>query len=165
MQTFRRFLVLCLLLFWQGGFTFYTAVVIPVGAQVLESHRKQAVITRGVVTYLNLSGVAALPVMAWDLLAEKDLHLRRRRWRWGLWLAQLLTLGLLFWLQTVLNAHFPAAGGELAEPGAFHLIHRIYVWINTVQWLGSLGFLLLSLRAWTEKEHTPLPITTTQGVA
>ena len=35
MPTFRRFLLLCVLLFWQGGFTFYTAVVIPVGAHVL----------------------------------------------------------------------------------------------------------------------------------
>jgi len=164
MRTFRRFLLLCVLLFWQGGFTFYTAVVIPVGAHALGSHRQQALITREVATYLNIAGAATLPVMFWDVWAEKDPQSRRRRWRWGFWLAQLLTLGFLFWLQAVLNAQFPPAGGAITLPAAFRLNHRVYVWVNTVQWACSLGFLLLSLRAWTQKEHTPLPIATTQVI-
>ena len=35
MTTLRRFLGLCALLFWQGGFTFYAAVVVPIAGQVL----------------------------------------------------------------------------------------------------------------------------------
>jgi hypothetical protein len=165
MATFRRSLLLCLLLFWQGGFTFYTGVVIPVGAHVLGSHRRQAAVTREVVPYLNLAGVATLPVLAWDVLAEKDPSRRRRRWRWGLWLAQLLTLALLYWLLPVLNAQAGSDGQELVDPATFRFTHRLYVWVNTLQWACSLAFLVLSLRAWGEKEHTPLSTATTQPVA
>ena len=50
----RRFLVLAALMFWQGGFTFYAAVVIKVGQDVLGSHRRQGFVTRRVAQYLNL---------------------------------------------------------------------------------------------------------------
>ena len=38
----RRFLSLCALLFWQGGFLFYAAVVIPVAGRVLEGQAPSA---------------------------------------------------------------------------------------------------------------------------
>jgi hypothetical protein len=37
----RRFLVLAAVMFWQGGFTFYEAVVVPVGSEILGSHQDQ----------------------------------------------------------------------------------------------------------------------------
>jgi hypothetical protein len=33
----RRFLLLTALVFWQGGFTFYGAVVVPIGSEILGS--------------------------------------------------------------------------------------------------------------------------------
>jgi hypothetical protein len=36
----RRLLLLLALMFWQGGFMFYGAVVVPVGAEALGSHRE-----------------------------------------------------------------------------------------------------------------------------
>ena len=35
MITLRRYLCVCALMFWQGGFTFYAAVVIPIAGAVL----------------------------------------------------------------------------------------------------------------------------------
>src|SRR5271156_6553534 len=66
MTLVRRFMVLALLMFWLGGFTFYASVVVPVGADVLGSHLRQGMITRHVAWYMNLSGIAALAVFAWD---------------------------------------------------------------------------------------------------
>ena len=54
MTILRRFLVLIALFFWQGGFTFYAAVVVPVGQQVLHSHLRQGFVTQQVTNYLNL---------------------------------------------------------------------------------------------------------------
>src|SRR5437660_1623910 len=75
----RRFLVLAALMFWQGGFTFYAGVVVPVGREVLGSDRDQGFITRQVTEYLNLAGGIAVAVLAWDVMAAADPS-RPRRW-------------------------------------------------------------------------------------
>src|SRR5947209_1507439 len=78
-KVLRRFIVLAALMFWQGGFTFYAAVVVPVGQSVLGSHRRQGMITRVVTDYLNLTGAAALVPLAWDAAVAAG-GLRRGRW-------------------------------------------------------------------------------------
>ena len=47
-RALRRFIVLVALCFWQGGFTFYAGVVVPVGTDVLGSSLKQGFVTRRV---------------------------------------------------------------------------------------------------------------------
>ena len=54
MTILRRFLVLIALFFWQGGFTFYAAVVVPVGQQVLHSHLRQGFVTQSGGTAVDL---------------------------------------------------------------------------------------------------------------
>src|SRR5947209_2556962 len=94
----RRLLVLAALMFWQGGFTFYGAVVIPIGSRILRSHMEQGVITRSVTDYLNAAGAAVLLLWAWDIFSAGDTARWRRRLRWTLWLLLLLTLTILIWL-------------------------------------------------------------------
>ena len=78
----RRYLVLAALLFWQGGFTFYAVVVVPVGQEVLGSHKEQGFITREVTKYLNWAGAIALVPLAWDLAATRERTVLTRRLRW-----------------------------------------------------------------------------------
>src|SRR5579884_592805 len=90
----RRYLTLIALSFWQGGFTFYAAVVVPIGQQVF-GHLRQGFLTRQVTVYLNLIGAVALLVLLWDLLFARD-PARWRRWsRWLLWAGM---TGMLGWL-------------------------------------------------------------------
>jgi uncharacterized protein (TIGR03067 family) len=47
MVVFRRWLVLVMLMFWQGGFMFYGAVVVPVGSNTQDSAQKDVMMFQG----------------------------------------------------------------------------------------------------------------------
>jgi hypothetical protein len=151
----RRFLVLAALFFWQGGFTFYAAVVVPVAQHVL-GHRRQGFVTREVTDYLNLAGLAALVLLAWDLLVPADPSGARWWTRRLLWLAMLLTLLALFWLHPRMDSLLQVRGGIVLDPEEFRPLHRIYLWISTVQWACALLYLLLTLRFWREMDRMGL---------
>src|SRR5262245_57695340 len=65
--TLRRFLVLFALLFWQGGFLFYSAVVIPVGRSELPNPAMQSLVTMPATRYLNFIGGVALVLLVLDV--------------------------------------------------------------------------------------------------
>jgi hypothetical protein len=154
MLTLRRFLVLGALLFWQGGFTFYAAVVVPVGRSVLAKELdKQGRITGRVTNYLNLAGGVALGLLLPDLLSDGDPAKRRRWGRWLLWLAMLLALGALLWFHVLLDRMFPAP--EPGEHPGFRPLHRLYLWVSTGQWACAVLYLLLTLRAWHAEDAVP----------
>jgi len=67
MTVLRRLVLVLALMFWQGGFTFYASVVVPVGSDFLGSHVDQGWITRSVTNYLNLSGAVALALWFVDI--------------------------------------------------------------------------------------------------
>jgi hypothetical protein len=71
MTLVRRWLLLWALMFWQGGFTSYGGVVVPVGSAVLGSEQEPGFITRSVTNYLNLAGAVALAVWGWDLMTMR----------------------------------------------------------------------------------------------
>jgi hypothetical protein len=153
MVILRRFLVLLALFFWQGGFTFYAAVVVPVGQQVLHSHLRQGFITQQVTNYLNLSGAVALMPLAWEVAASRDPS-TRRRWLQGLlWLLMLLALAALALLHGDLDRFLVARGRINLDPEAFRPRHRVYLWVSTVQWVFGLTYLLLTLYVWRAEDR------------
>jgi Na+-driven multidrug efflux pump len=145
----QRYTVLAALLFWQGGFTFYASVVVPVGQQVLASHRRQGAITRKVTNYLNLAGAVALVPLAGDLVATRDPSARRRRLRWWTWFGMLLTLAGLVGLHMRLDELLTeSSGASPFDDDSFHTAHRFYLWVSTVQWMCALVYAGLTLQAW-----------------
>jgi hypothetical protein len=150
----RRFLVLAALMFWQGGFTFYAAVVVPVGRQVIGT--RQSDVTRSVTAYLNLAGAAALLPLAWDVTRCRDRTPRRRYLRWATWLGMALTLGALLWLHRLMVGQL-RLGVSPAEP-PFHNLHRLYLWVSTAQWACGLFYAGATLLAWrAEDRSVPSP--------
>src|SRR5947209_19521490 len=85
MVVVRGFLLLWLLMFWLGGFTFYAAVVVPIGTEVLGSAADQGWITRRVTPWLNVAGAVALAGWAWDIAADPSATRLRQYLRWLLW--------------------------------------------------------------------------------
>jgi hypothetical protein len=148
----RRFLVLIALMFWQGGFTFYASVVVPVGQDVLGSHLSQGFITRQVTRYLNLSGAVALLVLALDLAAARETAWVRRL-RWLLWLGMVAALVVLVWMHPRMDQLLDADTQTIFDYGAFTPMHRVYLWVSTVQWGFGLAYAWLTLRAWREADR------------
>jgi Na+-driven multidrug efflux pump len=153
LMLFRRLLVLAALMFWQGGFTFYAAVVVPVGQEELGSHLQQGFITRQVTNYLNLSGAAALMLLAWDVWASRDGDRARRYLRWAAWVGMLVSLIALVTLHRQLEQLLDMELRELVDPKAFRTGHRWYLWLSTVQWALGLTYVVCTLAAWRAEDQ------------
>ena len=150
MVLIRRFLVLAVLFFWQGGFTFYASVVVPVAQHEL-GHRRQGFVTRQVTVYLNIAGAVALSVLLGDLLTAS--HTAWRRGRWFLWAGMLVCLLVLFWLHGRLDESLVVEGRLLRDAEVFRSRHRLYLWISTVQWVFGLLYLVLALVSWRVEDR------------
>jgi hypothetical protein len=164
MILLRRFLVLAALFFWQGGFTFYASVVVPVGQHVF-GHLRQGFVTRQVTVYLNLAAAVALAFLLWDLLASRDASVMRRRSCWLLWLGMLLTLGMLYWLHGRLDELLVPKGWLIREPEEFRPQHRLYLWISSVQWSFAWLYMLLTLAAWRRRDWDAAQAASPHGLA
>jgi hypothetical protein len=148
MRTLRRFLALAALFFWQGGFTFYSSVVVPLGQRPeFLGPRHQGFLTREVTNYLNLAGLVALPLLAWELAAGRDPGRARKGIRWGLWAVLAATLAGLYLLHGWLDGMMDPGSLEV-DSRSFRPLHRLYLWVSTVQWGAAVGYLVLSLGAW-----------------
>lgn len=151
MLLFRRFLVLIALSFWQGGFTFYAGVVVPVGQEVFGDLR-QGFLTRQVTVYMNIAGAVVLLLLIWDLLAARDPS-RRRQWgRYLLWAVMVLALVGLGLLHGRLDELLVRKGFLNRDPELFRPRHRLYLWISTVQWACGLLYLFLTLITWRKED-------------
>jgi hypothetical protein len=147
----RRFLVLIALMFWQGGFTFYAAVVVPIGQDVAKS--TQPFITRQVAQAINLSGAAALLVLALDLVGAARETAWAHRVRWLTWLGMVAALVLLVWLHPHIDRYMDLESQEILDRKALRPWHRTYLWVSTVQWGFGLVYAWLTLRAWHQADR------------
>jgi hypothetical protein len=145
-------LVLVTLMFWQGGFTFYGAVVVPVGSDILGSHAAQGWITRSVTNYLNAAGVVALLVWSWDLLAQSPRSPWGRRLAGALWAGLVLTLGLQIWLHLRLDDLLDGESLRIRDRVPFHTLHRWYLIVSTLQWASALLLLAGTLHRWRSRD-------------
>jgi hypothetical protein len=147
----RRFLVLAALLFWQGGFIFYTAVVVPIGTDELGA-LQQGFITRRVTHQLNLAGAVALVVFALDLPPAGPSSLRRFA-RSVFWLGMVVAQAALFHQHAYLDSLLRPAEMTVIDPSAFRPAHRVYLWISTAQWALAVAFALLTVAAWRAQDR------------
>jgi hypothetical protein len=149
----RRFLVLAALLFWQGGFVFYAAVVVPIGQEVLTSGTTQGFITRRVSNWLNFAGAVALVPLLADALARGCQSRRRTRLRLAVWGGLAITLALLVWLHPRVDAFLDADLHIIEDFKGFRPWHRWYLWISTVQWALGVAYMALMLWAWRDEDR------------
>ena len=152
MTVLRRLLLLVTLMFWQGGFMFYGAVVVPVGSEVLGSHLEQGFITRSVTNYLNMAGAVALAAWGWDVATERGSTQRKRRLRWFLWSLLVLMLCSLAWLHLRLEELLDVEAFRILDRPRYRTLHQWYLIVSTVQWAGAVLMAALTIRAWRDAD-------------
>jgi hypothetical protein len=153
MGLLRRLLVLAALVFWQGGATFYAFVVVPSARAVLRPPWQQAFVTRQVTGVLNAAAAAALVLFVWDVAATRDPSRPRRLWRWGSCVLQAVTLAVLVWLHSRLAAHIDTEGFRIVDADGVRPVHRAYLGVAAVQWVGVVIYVGLTLAAWRAQDE------------
>jgi len=148
MMLVRRICLMIAIMFWQGGFMFYGAVVVPVGSEVLGSHQAQGFVTRTVTNYLNIAGAVAVVVWMWDILYATNNTVARQRLTWALWLVLLFTLGLLVWLHVVMDQYLDIESQMILDRSRLRYLHAWYLSISTLQWATSLLLVAQTLVNW-----------------
>lgn len=149
MTLIRRFLTLVAFAFWQGGFTFYTAVAVPIGTDVLGSPAAQGMITRRVAFWINVTGAIALVVLTADTVMTRQLRVPR------VVCLLLMAFGLiaLFILHQRLDSMMDANAGTVLDRRTFRHWHRVYLWISTGEWMVGVVWLALTPLAWRRADR------------
>jgi hypothetical protein len=141
-----RFFGLLSLMIWVGGFTFYSAGVIPVLHEAMPS-RDAGRITQHTTNRLNLVG--GVTVLIWLILIDVERRIGPARLRKA---RALLLLTTVFLLAALAKLHLlmdeRLANDQMA---GFYPWHRAYLIVSTAQWFVNLGLLGFSLRIWEEK--------------
>jgi len=150
----RRCLALWALIFWQGGFLFYASAVVPTAQREI-GHFQQGLITRHVTVWINNAGALSLALLAFDAILSPDRRTGRRGLLWSTWFAMTLCQIALFLLHPRLDALLDAETWS-TEPG-FRRLHRVYLWLHTVQWGLALVFTPLWLAAWRAHDRREVP--------
>ena len=132
-RTFGHWITLIVFAVWFGGFTFYAAVVVPLGSDVVGSVA-QGFITQRVTHWLNALGAVSLALLAWEITTLS----RSRRLAWWSWAALGVTwLGLLV-AHGLLDRRLDTATFSVENPQEFYRLHQVYLWLSVIQWLACL---------------------------
>lgn len=137
-QLLRTLLVWGLAL-WLGGFTFYSAAVIPILHDELGSPTDTGFVTQRVTDVLNVIGIVVVLLGCAGAVAE-------RRWSRGrragtlpailLLVASSICLAGLLVLHRVMDRALEAGSSP-----HFYTLHRAYLWLSVVQWAANLGLM------------------------
>ena len=131
-----RVALLLVFAIWWGGFTFYASIVVPVGSETLGSSRTQGFITQEVTHWLNIAAALTIFLLAMDLWLNRGSRKTR-----NLLLEVALAIGLSLCLVTLAFLHpqldelITVSGETISDEAKFYRIHRIYLWVSTVQWV------------------------------
>jgi hypothetical protein len=140
MRIASRVVVALLFAIWWGGFTFYAAVVVPIGQRVLGSATAQGFVTQPVSDRINLLGSIVIVVLGWNLVsARRAASPRVRR-------VLVISWVVLAIAQVVLVVLHPRLDGMLdmttrsiaADHSVFYATHRVYLLVATAQWLAAI---------------------------
>jgi hypothetical protein len=132
----RQFVVIAAIAFWLGGFTFYSGVAIPMGVEVLGTHRRVGFITERVTNWLNVAGVVALAIFFWNMVLG---------WRGSgkvLRYTLLVTWLLMAAIEVELISLHPVMDRllvtqpirDILDPDRFDTLHHVYLISTSIQW-------------------------------
>jgi hypothetical protein len=142
-----------MLLFWQGGFLFYSAVVVPIGTDFLGSAVHQGFITQQVTLWLNRIGAISLMIFLWDAMSRDTV-----RWRKFVRISTLMACGVLlavlhYGLHGLLSQQLDFEEQRIRVQHRFYARHWWYLMISTAHWLFMLAYAALTISAWRAEDR------------
>jgi hypothetical protein len=147
-RLLRQFALLLSLMFWQGGFLFYSSVVIPAGANILRSETEQGFITQSVTNYLNLAGGVCLGIWLINLVLDANLRCWSARAAWTVWLLLVLGLCALGMIHVRMDDALDFSDHVVINDQGFYALHRIYLLVSSLQLVGALGLVIYMMKRW-----------------
>jgi len=131
---------------WVGGFTFYSAVVIPILHDEMDSLQAGG-ITKRVTDGINGVGLVALAVWWATAILERSLGTAGpRQARFVLLAASTAILVFLLVMHRVMNQQLDT--GSLR---GFYPLHRVYLIASTTHWFVNLGLMAVALILWSPR--------------
>jgi hypothetical protein len=138
MSKLRRFLVFLALAFSFGGFTFYAAVVVPIGGAVLGT-TTQGFVTRHVTDVINAATAVSIAFLAWEAIAGSASRSRAVSIVLAALIATVAACCLvLVGLHPRLVALLDVKEMSVIDHDEFYRTHRVYLWVSALQWLATL---------------------------
>ena len=148
LELAKRFVLISAFGLWLGGFTVYTAFVIPIGHRHFPD-RQFGFLTGEVTTVLGILSAAA------TMLALVNMALDWTRLeaggRWASLATLLLLLGALlsvFIVHAKLDALLDYHARRISDPALFEPLHERYELFATIQWAAGLLHLGCLLAGW-----------------
>lgn len=135
--TLRRLIVIAAVAWWLGGFTFYAGVAIPMGVEVLGSHKAVGFITERVTNWLNVGGVVALAILLANLALSRGAGGKwLRRTMLITWILMACVEIELISLHPVMDRLITIQNGHrmILDDDRFDLLHHFYLISTTCQW-------------------------------
>lgn len=146
LQRNLQSLTTLVLLAWWISFTFYSAVVVPIGTELFDAMH-QGLITQRVTNVLNLlTGIYLL------IHLVEFFILPNQRYQKILWAIIALSLGGLLYLHIGMDPMIDFANLEISDRREFYRLHRLYLWICTAGW--AAGGMLAGLRLFGKADHS-----------
>jgi hypothetical protein len=156
LEITRRFLVIAVIAFWLGGFTFYASIVIHTGHRVLGSRLETGFLTQQITHWLNLIGVIALTILLANGLADWR---HANRWikacLWLTWAIMVAVLVALYTMHPMLDRMLDFETHRIVDRSHFYGMHKSYMNLSTMQWTAGLLHLWLTLLVWRTR-RTPV---------
>lgn len=128
-----------LLSLWIGSFTFYAAIVVPIGTEVL-GKTSQGFVTQQVAYWINGFSLVIVAFLLADLLRQ---HGACRICLASFFALQTCTL---VFLHGKLSGYLSFQGLGVAEPEVFYEWHRGYLIVSSLQWATAIASVALLIR-------------------
>ncbi len=123
-------------IFWLGGVTFYIAVVVPIGGEVIGPDI-QGQVTRHVTRVINW---VAIPVGCILVIHARS---SQSRSFWLMTATHFVILASLFIVHRELALRMNNQSPVAFSTWSFYSVHRLYLWMTTVQWMNAVAANLL----------------------
>jgi hypothetical protein len=145
------------LAFTFGGFTFYAAVVVPIGGQVLGT-TTQGFVTRQVTNVINATSAITIMLLFCEALMGRTDRTRAANATlisclFVMTACCLVLVALHLRLETFLDVEQQAVN----DHEIFYGVHRVYLWTSTVSWLATLPIIWILVNHQQNKAAVTAP--------